>query len=229
MHQLINKKKIYFYIFSFFFLTTILNNNFITNFNDSFSINEIKIISNSESINKKISLEIKHLKNKNIFFLKEDVFYSKLKKLNYLENIKVKKKYPSTIIIDFSNTNLVAVTFINQKKYFVGENGKFINANLFKEKEKLPIIFGNFEIKEYLSLKSKLSKYDIDQKKIKKYYFHKNKRWDLYFNNNIILKLPQKNINYALKIYKEFKNLNELRANSIVDLRIPNRIILNNE
>ena len=101
--------------------------------------------------------------------------------------------------------------------------------NLFKEKEKLPIIFGNFEIKEYLSLKSKLSKYDIDQKKIKKYYFHKNKRWDLYFNNNIILKLPQKNINYALKVYKEFKNLNELRANSIVDLRIPNRIILNNE
>ncbi len=229
MHQLINKKKIYFYIFSFFFLTTILNNNFITNFNDSFSINEIKIISNSESINKKIALEIKHLKNKNIFFLKEDVFYSKLKKLNYLENIKVKKKYPSTIIIDFSNTNLVAVTFINQKKYFVGENGKFINANLFKEKEKLPIIFGNFEIKEYLSLKSKLLKYGIDQKKIKKYYFHKNKRWDLYFNNNIILKLPQKNINYALKIYKEFKNLNELRANSIVDLRIPNRIILNNE
>ena len=36
-------------------------------------------------------------------------------------------------------------------------------------------------------------------KKIIKYYFHKNKRWDLYFKNNILIKLPNKNIDEAIK------------------------------
>ena len=33
--------------------------------------------------------------------------------------------------------------------------------------------------------------------KINKYYFHKNKRWDLYFENNILIQLPNKNISEA--------------------------------
>ena len=37
----------------------------------------------------------------------------------------------------------------------------------------------------------------VDNSKISKYYFHKNKRWDLYFNNSILLKLPEKNIDNA--------------------------------
>ena len=45
----------------------------------------------------------------------------------------------------------------------------------------------------------------IDLNEIIKYYFHKNKRWDLYFENNIIIKLPNKNISKAIKLYKNLK------------------------
>ena len=50
-----------------------------------------------------------------------------------------------------------------------------------------------------------------------------------YLENNIILKLPSKNISSALKIYNEFSNLNKIKSNTLIDLRVKNRIIVNNE
>ena len=69
----------------------------------------------------------------------------------------------------------------------------------------------------------------IDYKSIIKYFYHKNKRWDLHYPNNIIIKLPNKDINYAVKVYKEYKNFNKIKPNTIIDLRVSNRLILNND
>ena len=74
-----------------------------------------------------------------------------------------------------------------------------------------------------------LIKEKINIKKIKNYYFHQSKRWDLEFYNGIILKLPFKNINSSLKIYNSLIDNNKISANSIVDLRVPNNVILTNE
>ena len=69
----------------------------------------------------------------------------------------------------------------------------------------------------------------MNLKDVVKYYYHKNKRWDLYFDNNILVKLPNKNINQAIKIYKEFLKLNNIESNSTIDLRISNRVVIKNE
>ena len=65
--------------------------------------------------------------------------------------------------------------------------------------------------------------------KINKYFFHKNKRWDLFYENNILIQLPEKNIEKSLKIYNKFVSSNSIKPNSIIDLRISNRIIFKNE
>ena len=44
-----------------------------------------------------------------------------------------------------------------------------------------------------------------------------------------LVKLPNKNINQAIKIYKEFEKLNNIESNSIIDLRISNRVVIKNE
>ena len=69
----------------------------------------------------------------------------------------------------------------------------------------------------------------MDHKNIKKYHFHKTKRWDLYLDKNIIIKLPEKNILNALKVYKKFKEKNDINSDKIIDLRISNRLIMKNE
>ena len=96
--------------------------------------------------------------------------------------------------------------------------------------KKLPLIFGSFKISEYIELLSLLKNQNINTESILKFYFHKNKRWDLYFENNIIIKLPNKNIEEAIIKYKNLKTFKkEIKPNTTIDLRIANRIIIKND
>ena len=228
MLQLINKKKIYFYLISFLFLSTISNNHYVNGFKKNFLINKIDIQIDRTYLKKIISQNAKFLLNNNIFSINSEILKNKFNKLNYLENIEIKKKYPSTIIIKANKTEYLAETFIEEKKYFVGRNGKFISAEYHDHKNSLPMIFGTFKIKDFLKLQSDLNRNNISLKKIKKYYYHKNKRWDLYLDKEIILMLPSNNLSDAIKIFKKYNLNNEIKIKTTIDLRIPNRIIIRN-
>tara|TARA_B100000674_G_scaffold476826_1_gene471435 strand:+ start:440 stop:1129 length:690 start_codon:yes stop_codon:yes gene_type:complete len=229
MLQLKNKKKIYFYLFSLIILTTIFNKNFFKEINKIFSIKKIEIMTNKEYLNKKILSKIDYIKNENIFLFQDEDVIKKLIELKLFDSFSIKKKLPSTIIINGKQTDIIAITFINQKKYFVGANGNFIKFKEIQNNKKLPTIFGDFKIKNFIYLKRELLANNINLNKINKYFFHKNKRWDLFFENNILIKLPDINIRKSLKIYNEFINNKNIQPNSIIDLRISNRLIITNE
>ena len=229
MLQLINKKKIYFYFVSFIFLSTIFNNNLINNFKNIFKISEIKIDNSRNEINEIILLDTSFLIGKNIFLIDKRTILEKLNKLKFIESIIIEKKYPSTINIKTKVTDLIAITYLNQKKYFVGLNGNFILANNIPTEKKLPIIFGKFNSADYILLQKQLLNHNIDTNKVVKYYFHKNNRWDLYFENKVVIQLPSKNISKAIDLFKKLQSVNRITSNTTIDLRIENRIILRNE
>ena len=205
-----------------------MNQGLLLFFKNNFLLKKIEINTNSSLIKNQIKLNTEYMINNNIFFLDENKILKKLDNLNFLENIKIQKNYPATLKITANKTKLLAVTYLDQKKYFIGNNEKFISAMQLNNNYELPIIFGKFLISDFLKLRKLLSKNNIDQDKIIKYYFHKNKRWDLYFKNNIIIKLPNKSIIKAIKLYKNFIDNNEIKPNSIIDLRVNNRLILSN-
>jgi len=229
MLQSINKKKIYFYLVSFLFISTIFNNNLISSLKNVFKVREVEVENVKKEISENILSNTSFLKGENIFFVNKNFLIERLNKLNFIENINIKKKYPSIINIQAKETDLIAITYFNQKKYFVGQNGNFIIAKQISNKKKLPTIFGKFNPDDYILLQNELLNQKNDLNEINKYYFHKNKRWDLYFNNNIIVKLPSKNISKALKLFKEFKLKNEIISGTIIDLRIQDRLILSYE
>ena len=228
MLQSINKKKIYFYLVSFLFISTIFNNNLISNLKNVFKIREVEVENVKKEINENILSNTSFLKGENIFFVNKNFLIERLDKLNFIENINIKKKYPSIINIQAKETDLIAITYFNQKKYFVGQNGNFILAKQISNKKKLPTIFGKFEPDDYIFLQRELLSQKIDLNEITRYYFHKNKRWDLYFANNIIIQLPNKNISEAINLFKKFTLKNNINPNTIIDLRIKNRLILRN-
>ena len=228
MHQSINKKKIYFYLVSFLFLSTFFNNNLINNLKSIFKITDVKVENTKKEINDDILSNTSFLLGENIFFVNKNFLIEKFNKLKFIENISIKKKYPSIINIQTKQTNLIAITYLDQKKYFVGENGNFILAKQISNKKKLPTIFGKFKPDDYIFLQRELLNQKIDLDEITRYYFHKNKRWDLYFANNIIIQLPNKNISEAINLFKKFRSKNNLNSNTIIDLRIKNRLILRN-
>ena len=229
MLQLINKKKIYFYLFSFLFISTIFNGDLMKNLKNYFNINEVKVEKTKKEIDDLITSNTSFLLGKNIFFVSKKLLLERIDKFNFIENITIKKKYPSIINIKIKTTNLIAITYIDQKKYFIGQNGNFILAKQISNEKKLPTVFGKLTPDDYISLQTKLLNQKIDTNQIIKYYFHKNKRWDLYFANGTVIQLPNKNISKALNLFKEFKLNNKIEIKTIVDLRIQNRLILRNE
>ena len=119
MLQQINKRRIYFYIFTFLILSTLFNQKLIILFKNNFLLKHISIEIGDLEVEKKVKSSSNYLLNKNIFFIKKKEIKKNLTNLKFLENINVKKKYPSTILIDVRKTELLAETYLNQKKYFV--------------------------------------------------------------------------------------------------------------
>ncbi len=229
MPQLINKKKIYFYLLLFLVLSTVSNYNLSDKLKNNFSVKNIYIDLNSDDIKEIILLKTNFLLDKDIFSINRSNLAKELSNLNFLENIRVKKIYPSSISINTKKTDLIAITYINQKKYFLGTNGNFVSAKEISTKKDLPIVFGKFKNFDYLKLRKILIHNKIEYNSIVKYFFHKNKRWDLYLKKNIIIKLPSKNVDEAIKFYKKFAKKKQIKPGSIIDLRIPNRLIFKSD
>ena len=228
MLHLINKKRIYFYLISFLFISTYFNHNLINNLKTTFKINNIKIEDTKKEIDNIILSNTSFLLGKNIFFINKKFLLEKLYKLNFIESIRIEKKYPSTINIITNATSLIGITYIDQKKYYIGQNGKFILAKNISNDKKLPTIFGKFNADDYILLQQELLNQKINLDEIIRYYFHKNNRWDLYLENNILIQLPNKKIDTAINLYKQFKLNNKINPNATIDLRIENRLIFNN-
>ena len=231
MLQLISRLKLYLYLLFFVFLSSIFNFKLIENFQDRFILKQVNINGLSNNEKKIIESELSNFKNINIFKLSEDKLIESLDKFNFLENISVNKIIPSTININLSKTSILGKTILNGEKFYIGENGKFINSNQLFEKNDVATVFGNFKIDEYLNLLKILKDHNLNINTIKKYYYYKNKRWDILFSNELTLMLPSKNIENSIKIYKKLLDNGNLINTKIVDLRIINQIILtkNNE
>ena len=73
-----------------------------------------------------------------------------------------------------------------------------------------------------------LNNHNLEINKIEKYYYFKNKRWDLLFSDGLF-NVTFKKIEKSIKIYKKLLNNNNLGKTKIIDLRVSNQIILTNK
>ena len=224
MHQRKSKK-----ILIYFFLLVLvgsINNNSINNLKFE-KIKNINIFGLDENDRKIILYNLNSLDLKNIFLINKRKFQNIIESNSLVEEYNVIKKYPYTIDINIKKTNFIARISKNGKFFLIGNNGKLSDNN--NSGIELPYIFGNPEIKKVLELKKIIDQSNIDYSKIKSLYYFKSKRWDLKFNNSIVLKLPEKIEKETLdKISIFLKNI-ELENKEIVDARIKNQIIILDE
>ena len=229
MLQSINKYKLYLYFFFFISLSSIFNFQILENYKNKFSITKININGLSYNEKKIIETELNNFKNINILKLDKEIIFEKLNKFNFLERIYVNKVLPSTININLTKTDIIGKTIRNGKNFYIGQNGKFINSEQLLEKNITTNVFGDFNTDEFLNLQKILKNHQVNFKKIENYFYFKNKRWDLLFSNGVTLKLPPKNIEKSVQIYKQLSNNGNLMNTKIIDLRVHNQIVLTNK
>ena len=226
MLQSISKYKLYLYLLFLIFLSSIFNFKFLENYQDKFKLKSIIIDGVSYKEKKYIEEELNKLKNRSIFGIKKNNVLEILTKFNFIESIYVKKIIPSSININLSKTSILAKTFINGEEFYIGKNGKYINSNQIFKKYKTATVFGKFEIKEFINLYNILHNHQLEIGNIDQYYYFKNRRWDLVFSDDLVLKLPSKNKSDSIKIFKQLMDNDNLTNIKIVDLRVFNQIIM---
>ncbi len=224
MHQKLgNKKLITFYIFLIFLLSSVNNYNLsISNF---FKIKNIVVNGMSNDKNLKVESNLNFLLGENIFFLKDNI-YNYFDKNNDVKNFNVKKLYPNSLEITITESKPICIILDSGKEIFLGDNGKILKSkqvygNLLK-------VYGSSNIDQIFRLLKTLKKSSLNSKNIKSITFFKSNRFDLNLNDKVI-KFP---INYNDSIleyaYKILQDNNFVDA-KIIDLRIDNKIIKNEQ
>ena len=222
MHQKISKK-IFIYLFIFLTLGT-LSNNKLKQFNLS-KIDTIHITGVQEFEKNQIYQDLDNLKNRNLFSLEKNMILEIFDSYEIIETFFIFKNYPSHLDIKIKKTNFLAVVKKDNLNFYIGSNGSLIKTE--KYQTNLPMIFGEVEIDEFLKFKKIIDSSNFNYNDIKNLYYFKSKRWDIKTKNDLIIKLPAKNLETSfeilLKIYKkdQFKNL------KLIDLRQKNQVVLN--
>ena len=231
MLQLIDKKlKLFFYLVVFLLLSTQItkNKDIKNNFNNN--LNNIKVIGLSDENNLKVYQSLKFLLNKSIFFINRNDSQDILKKNNLIESFYIKKIYPNQIKVKINQTKLLAITNQNNKKFYIGSNGKLISVDQVNiSNDELPFVYGKSNYIDFIKLKKILdmSKFQFEQ--IEAFYYFPSNRWDIKTKDGFLIMLPQHNIAESLKLAELIKKNEEFKDQKIIDLRISNNIILSNE
>ena len=223
--QLIDKGKIYFYILLLLVLLSMRNKNSINYMSNLFKVQKIKINSDlDENSNKEIINSLNKFYNNNILLINEKDIKETLDSFNLISEYNVKKEYPSSISLNLKKTNLLASFIENNQLIYLGENGKKIKTKLYENN--LPVIFGKFNIEEFLNLRQKLILNNFEINNFNKFYFFKSKRWDLLYKNKVTIKLPINDIDISIEQLKKLiKDPNLIKVKTI-DLRIKDKIII---
>ena len=226
MLQSIGKGRFYLYIAFLIILLSIHNINFNEKINNTFKIKKIILMGEIENdLKEEISIALNQFNNTNIFLINPKDVEIVLNDYNLISKYKIKKEFPSVLKIELKKTNILAYFFENNKKIYLGENGKKIE-NLYLVNNDLPLIVGNLDIENFLDLKKKLLKNGFKINDFSKFYSFKSKRWDLVHKKKITIKLPIENLDYTLTLLREIIDRSNIDKIEIIDLRINKRIIL---
>ena len=188
-------------------------------------IEEIKVIGLGNEDNSILLQNIKNLNLDKIFFLNQKEIKDIISSNSLVEKYKIFKRYPSSLDINIEKTRFLARINNNGKIFLVGSNGK-LSKKKFSDIS-LPFIFGKPDIEEFLNFKKIIDRSNFSYKKIKNLYFFPSKRWDLEFNNGMIIKLSKKYNETSLNLIFQFLQNKNFQNIKVVDARIKNQIILN--
>ena len=221
--QLRVNKKILFYIFLIIILST-LNNKFFSAIKLK-TIDKITIKGLEGKEKRELLSNLEFLNLNNIFFLDKFKVIEKLEANELIDNYTVFKKYPSSIEIRINKTKFLANVFIDGKSFVLGSNGKLIQT--VDKNNNLPNIFGDYNKDSFFNLLKSIKKSNFELFEIKNLYFFKSGRWDIETNNNMIIKLPKKNLEDSLNLSLDLINNNKFKNVKILDLRQDKQVILN--
>ena len=212
MPQQISKKiLVYFFLFVIF---GSLNNKNLAQLKFP-NIKKIKI-EGLEIKNKEFQKSLDLFKMETLFYLDKLKVRELLNSNNLIEEYVIYKRYPSSLEIKIIETELLALLNIRGKSFYIGSNGKLIEAEDMVKN--LPYIFGDPNIDKFLSLKKIIDSSKLNYNNVENLFFYPSGRWDIETSSGVLIRLPIENIDKSLELSlnllynKQFENIKSIDA-----------------
>ena len=224
LRKIDKKKYIFFYLIIFVILSSIHNSNF--KYNNFFIVEKVEVSGLDKSTNYLLEKRLIDLVGSNIFAINKESF-KLFDNINLIKNFNVKKVYPNQIKVYLQSAEAVSVVKYLNELFILGNNGKILNLkNLPKN---VPEVSGTNDIEEILQTLKIIDESNIDIKNINKIEFFPSGRIDIEFKNKKKIRLPINSkiddFNFGFRLIENEK----LNKSKILDLRIPNKVITNDQ
>ena len=190
-----------------------------------FNIQKIEITDNYLVSDQKIKSHLKNLYGQNIFFVKYKSSKEIINKIDLINKIEIKKKYPDTIKVKIYEESPIAILNKKNKKFIVMESSKLIPFTETKPFKNLPTVFGEESEIHLVDFLKNLQNAEFPIARIKNFYFFKIGRWDIQLKNDQIIKFPFKNVIESINQSIKLMYRKDFTKYKIIDLRISGKII----
>ena len=218
-------KKILIYFFLLLLLGSI-NNDTINSFKFD-KIKNINVLGLGHNDNQDLLYNIIDLNLGNIFFLNKENINKIINSNTLIHDYEIFKRYPHSLDINVKRTKFLARIKDNKNFFLIGSNGKLSPIEHKDKSDYLPFIFGKPKIDQFLKFKTIIDSSKFEYKDIDSIFFFSSNRWDIQLKNELLVRLPSKNIKKTLDLVSDFLIENTNNSIKIVDARIQNQIILN--
>ncbi len=220
----------------FYFLGSLDKDNIINKLKPSdqflikngFKIENVLITGTRNLSNNYIKDTIEIYNDGSIFNIDLSSIYNKIKQNAWVKEVSIERILPNIIKIKILENQPIAIWQNKRNNKLITANGDIIfDGNVNDFKNDFPIIKGNKSKENISSILKILKTNQSFYENIWSLTFINERRWDLHFNQGLVVRLPSKDIKKAWeKIIKLQKNYNVLNLRlTEIDLRNPKQIL----
>jgi len=191
-----------------------------------FEIKKIEILKNNLITKNVIYNKLNEIKGRNIFLIKNSDIEKLLIEINFFYKVKIRKKYPNTIILNIFETKPLAILIKKKKKYLIDNKSNLIDLNKNINTTDLPTVFGESAEMYFLNFYDDLKKNDFLTDKIQNFYYFQIGRWDIQLLNGQLIKFPSINIVESIRQIVKLLNRKDMKKYNVIDIRIKNKVVV---
>ena len=223
---MIIKKNLFIWIFIFIFLST-------------YSLNSIQKKKISFFLIKKINVDgllnvdrhdfegvLQEFYGKNLIFLNREKFNEIGSKFSFIEEIKIKKIYPSTLNVIVKENKPLGILIENDQKILLLENGNEILNFKFNAEKNLLFVKGEGARKKFHKFYEILKTTNFEIELIQELNHFDINRWDIVLKNGKVVKLPIDRFKRSIEKFISIYDKDNFRNFKIFDFRINGQLIL---
>ncbi|MBB3613589.1 cell division protein FtsQ/DivIB [Rhizobium sp. WW22] len=190
-----------------------------------FAIEDVKVSGNDETSEIEILQLLGLDGTTSLVALNADAARLKIANLPWVQDVEVRKVYPKAVEVKLKERKAYAIWQHGSELSLIEKDGSVIAPLRDNKFAKLPLFVGRDAETAAASIDDQFAKWPEIRSHVKAFVRVAGRRWDLYLDNGVIIKLPEDDIDGALaRLTKLDKDQNLLQRDiAAVDLRIDDR------